>query len=124
VQSIAYLGRCGLETAMQSDREWFARNPHRAYRIRREIPGEFPARRSRIDTTKWTVWTLVRQLEPGIRIRISLGVRCGAEPVDTDPSIEALFGYVIENPNAPIKINSPGGEIVMGAFLPPMQGVA
>jgi hypothetical protein len=124
MKNIAYLGRCGPETAVQSDREWFARNPHRTYRIRREIPGEFPTRRRRVERTKWTVWTLVKQLEPGLRARASYGVLRGAEPIDTDRAIGPLFEYVIRSDAGPINMDSPAAGILVNAFLPPMQGVA
>jgi len=126
MENIAYLGRRGLETARQSDRDWFARNPHRTYRIRREIPGEFPnGRRHSIETTKWTVWTLVKELEPGVRLRVGFSVVRGAEPIDNDRSIEPLFNYAVNNQGARLIVkNSTAGEILMSAFLPPMQGVA
>jgi hypothetical protein len=125
VRSLPRQHYSGLEAASQSDRDWFEQNPHRNYRIRTEIPGEFPEPRRRIDRTKWTVWTLVKQLEPGIRARTSIGVLRGAGPVDTDPSIAALLECIVTGghgePGVPIKKNSTLGEGIMRAFLPPLR---
>jgi hypothetical protein len=106
---------------MQSDRNWFARNPHRSYRIRREIPGEFPDP-PRV-SKHYTPWTLIRQLEPGIRVRTRFAVLRGAA-IDTDGSIGPLFNYLVTNPGTSINRHSPGAAVFVNAFRPPARGVA
>jgi hypothetical protein len=104
------------ERASRSDRKWFARNPHRTYRVRRYIPGEFPWKRfNGIDPAKFTLWTLVRQIEPGLRIRLALPVRSGAKPIDADWTIGPLFECLLAGSD----FGSAFSEALVNAFLPP-----
>jgi hypothetical protein len=48
------------DLAKRSDRDWFCSHLHRSHRLRRMIAGEFPD----------GDWVLVRQLEPGVRLRL------------------------------------------------------
>jgi hypothetical protein len=50
------------DLAKRSDRDWFCSQPHRSHRLRRTIAGEFPDEAGD--------WVLVRQLEPGVRLRL------------------------------------------------------
>jgi hypothetical protein len=121
------------EKASESDRKWFARNPHREYRIRHHIPGEFqvpgePPDSRYIDPTVWTRWTLIKQLKPGMRVRCGVRVLRGAEPVDADWTIGPLFEQVATGAfyadamesGGEITKHSASGAAIMGAFLPPM----
>ena len=109
--------------ASNSDRRWFARNPHRTYRVRSYIPEEFPRKCfDGVDLAKFTLWTLVKQIEPGTRLRLGLFVKSGAEPIDADWTIAPLFECVLRGMKAgdfgPIH-DSALGEAIMSAFLPP-----
>ena len=102
--------------ASNSDRRWFARNSHRTYRVRRCIRDEFPRKRfDGIDLAKFTLWTLVRQLEPGLRIRLALPVRSGAKPIDADWTIGPLFECLLAGSD----FGSAFSEALVNAFLPP-----
>jgi hypothetical protein len=104
------------QRASNSDRKWFARNPHRTYRVRRCIRDEFPRKRfDGIDLAKFTLWTLVRQLEPGLRIRLALPVRSGAKPIDADWTIGPLFECLLAGSD----FGSAFSEALVNAFLPP-----
>jgi hypothetical protein len=109
--------------ASNSDRRWFARNSHRTYRVRRCIRDEFPRKRfDGVDPTKFTLWTIVKQIEPGIRVRLGLFVKSGAEPIDTDWTLAPLFECLLARVKAgvfgPVH-GSPLGEAILNAFLPP-----
>jgi hypothetical protein len=103
------------ERASRSDRRWFARNPHRTYRVRPSLPGEFPWERDDGIPATFTSWTLVKQIEPGLRIRLALPVRSGAKPIDADWTIGPLF----ENLLAGGDFGSAFSEALVNAFLPP-----
>jgi hypothetical protein len=112
------------EKASKSDREWFARNPHRTYRVRRYIQGEFPSENAdNIDPAKYELWTLVKQIEPGVRLRLRLAVKSGAEPIDADWVIAPLFNCLFNRTEAgaPEIVDSRSvlGQAIMNAFLPP-----
>jgi hypothetical protein len=71
------------------DREWFARNPDRAHRLRTALPGEWP---------DGFTHTVVRQGEPGERARLPL---TATEHLPEDDAPEAaawaMFDLVIEH---------------------------
>jgi hypothetical protein len=110
--------------ASNSDRRWFARNPHRTYRVRRCIRDEFPRRRlDGIDLAKLTLWALVKQIKPGVRLRLGLFVNRGAKPIDADWTIGQLFDCLLDSTNSGItglqEPRTPLGEAVGNAFSPP-----
>ena len=110
--------------ASNSDRRWFARNSHRTYRVRRHIQGEFPpGNPDKIDPAEYTLWTLVNQIEPGVRLRVRLAVRSGAEPIDADWVIAPLFNCIFNRPEAGAPeledFRSSLLEAIMHAFVPP-----
>jgi hypothetical protein len=45
------------------DRRWFRARPHRKHRVRAAYPDEFPDDRVGL-------WTIVRQVRPGVRLRV------------------------------------------------------
>lgn len=58
-----------------ADKEWFAANPTRSFRIRRLFAGEFPS-----DFSEGQTHVLVRQLRPGLRDKLALlDARNGAD---------------------------------------------
>ncbi len=100
------------ERASNSDRRWFARNPHRTYRVRPSLPGEFPWKRGSGIPATFASWTLVKQIEPGVRIRRRLFIRSGSTPVDADWTLGPLYERVCRS--------SALGLVHLGdAFLPP-----
>jgi hypothetical protein len=71
------------------DREWFARNPDRAHRLRAALPGEWPGGES---------LTVIRQGKPGQRARLPI-TASAALPQDDAPEAAAwaIFDLVIEH---------------------------
>lgn len=61
-----------VERAAEQDRIWFDHRPHRSYRARRLIEGEFP-KLSRYDSTPPN-FTIVRQISPGHRQRFPISL--------------------------------------------------
>ncbi|HME28772.1 MAG TPA: hypothetical protein VKE53_02770 [Pseudolabrys sp.] len=121
MKRIAQPVRSGIENAARSDRNWFDRNPHRTYRVRRMISGEFPqSGQPDIDPAKWSPWTLVKQIAPGVRLRLGLYVKSGAEPIDADWLIAPLFSHLENGLSAgQISAFSATGKSIMQAFMPP-----
>jgi hypothetical protein len=66
-----------LERGSESDREWFEGHPGLNYRLRRSLPGEVP-----LDPDRHS-FMLVKQLKPGIRLRVRF-------LLDSPPSAEDL----------------------------------
>ena len=89
-------GPRGLEKAMRSDRKWFARNQSRLYRARPFVAGELPANLNRRTPVNTAHWTLVRQIEPGVRYRVFIYIPIFAAPVDYDESVRAMFDSCLE----------------------------
>jgi hypothetical protein len=52
-----------VNRARSLDKDWFRTRPHRTHRLRRATPGEFPG-------AKDDTWVVVRQRQPGIRLRL------------------------------------------------------
>jgi hypothetical protein len=52
------------------DATWFAAHPDRSHRVRRAVADEIPAH---LDQRRWK-WMAIRQLEPGLRIRLPLNM--------------------------------------------------
>lgn len=65
-----------VERAADDDRRWFLAHPGRQYRLRRFMPGEAPP----FDSGDGQPYTIVRQLQPGMRQRIFHGL----SPLDDD----------------------------------------
>ena len=123
MKSITLPAGHAIEMASASDRKWFKRNPHRTYRMRPAIPGEFLENANGVDPAKFTLWTVVKQIEPGVRFRLGLYVKREAEPVDADWTIGPLFNRRFDC----FKDRAIGmaddwsavGDAVMQAFVPP-----
>jgi hypothetical protein len=116
-----------IKKGWRSDRQWFARNPRREYRIRRQIPGEHPGR----DDAFWTNWSLIKQLAPSVHACFHVAVRRDATPIDADSALAPLFeqlatGGLKADAIAgfdPVKRDSASGRAVTGAFrYPSYQG--
>ncbi len=80
------------------DREWFAANPGRAHRLRPCFPGERGG-----DAEPWDevpppvgreLLVLVRQIEPGKRVRICVDRPPDAPIPDAEPILQAMFDLV------------------------------
>jgi hypothetical protein len=56
------------------DREWFAKNPHRSHRLREMFNNEYSSERldpiRKVTPDRHKLMVLVRQLQPGVRLRI------------------------------------------------------
>jgi hypothetical protein len=98
--------------ASNSDRRWFARNQHRTYRVRPSLPDEFPWKRPDGIPATFASWTLVKQIEPGLRLRRRLFIRSGSTPVDVDRTLGPLYERVC-------RTSAPGLVHLGDAFLPP-----
>jgi hypothetical protein len=73
------------------DRDWFEQNPTRSHRIRRPFPGEVDEEVA--NTPAGTVlMMIVRQIEPGVRIRPAVSVDVELLPIpDDEATAHALF---------------------------------
>lgn len=61
-----------LEAASEADRLWFEAHPHRQHRIRPYIPGEGPpGHPDPVPRPGHGMFVVVRQLQPGLRMRLS-----------------------------------------------------
>lgn len=123
MESITLPAGHAIEKASASDRKWFKRNPHRTYRLRRAIRGEYLEGSTGVDSAKFTLWSVVKQIEPGVRFRLGTHVKRGAEPVDADWTIAPLFDALFDRlkaRGAGMPFNrSAVGDAVMQAFVPP-----
>jgi hypothetical protein len=72
------------------DRAWFERNPSRAHRLRRVFPGELTGDEARADHV------IVRQVEPGWRVRAGFIRNLEICIPDTEPALHALFDLMTE----------------------------
>jgi hypothetical protein len=94
----------------QSDRDadWLAAHPGRDHRVRRKTEGEFPAH---IDSDHWK-WVVVRQVEPGMRLRLTFNVPHGRrkflECAATEEGAKTVFEMVASDPNAKAVDTWPG----------------
>jgi hypothetical protein len=76
-----------LETAWKTDdRLWFEQNPDRSHRARLAFPGEADARAAKLPPGT-VLLTLVRQVEPGKRVRAGFYINRSLWPA---PEIEAI----------------------------------
>lgn len=70
------------ERASDLDRAWFKRHPRRAHRLRRMVPGEHPPEACAYGPPSWPIYTVVKQIMPGTRVRVPFRMRrtpCGCE---------------------------------------------
>ena len=68
------------------DRTWFAQNPTRSHRVRMPFPGEADAHAAQAPAAHALV-VLVRQVEPGARLRRGFYVPTGLLPVPDDEAV-------------------------------------
>ncbi len=61
-----------LDTGSEGDRLWFEAHPHRQHRVRPYIPGEGPpGQHDPAPRLGHGLFVVVRQLQPGVRVRLS-----------------------------------------------------
>ena len=81
---------------VEDDREWFARHYGRNYRLRKPIGGEIAAleleRSTRGVRPGWRPCMLVRQVEPGTRIRAACYVR--RWPLNSETVASEMFAEI------------------------------
>jgi hypothetical protein len=83
------------------DANWFKDHPARSHRLRAVFPGEdhptFTGVVEKPCSPGWELQVLVRQIEPGKRVRMGF-LRCLKMPVpDNEAFIHAMFDFVAEN---------------------------
>ena len=88
-----------LKDQSDCDAEWFRSHPDRNHYVRRRTEGEIPPH---LDWG-WS-WVVVRQIEPGMRIRLPFGVLHGRRKfldlVSTEEGAAWAFELVASDPNA------------------------
>jgi hypothetical protein len=84
---------CGLEAASEGDRIWFEAHLHRRFRVRPYIEGEWPdgALDHLPQGQRW--FTVVRQVEPGVRMRISFPME--GEPGTGEHAVSRIFDLLM-----------------------------
>jgi hypothetical protein len=91
---------------VQNDRDWFGQHKHRSHRIRPALPGEldqvdgFPADHMNVLKAlaregKLNFCVVVRQIEPGVRIRVLSAWKSPDLP-DDEYFAHALFDFILE----------------------------
>ena len=82
---------CSNSAWKDDDRKWFERNPRRAHRVRPPFPGEYDAEAAETPPGHVLI-VLVRQVEPGRRIRSAVSLNAGLLPLPDDEAVaHALF---------------------------------
>jgi hypothetical protein len=77
------------------DRDWFERNPKRSHRARAPFPSELDEEAAKVPTGK-ALLMLVRELEPGSRLRPDLCLDADLLPLPDDEAVaHALFEVAI-----------------------------
>jgi hypothetical protein len=85
-----------------NDRDWFERNPKRSHRVRIPFPGELVEEAAKVPTGKARLM-LVRQLEPGSRLRPNLCLDADLLPLPDDEAVaHALFEVAIGREAMPV----------------------
>jgi hypothetical protein len=85
----------------EDDREWFAQNPSRTHRIRLPFSGECDAEAANVPAGH-TLIVLVRQVEPGIRMRPALCCNANLLPLpDDEAAAHALFEVALGREDMP-----------------------
>lgn len=78
-----------VDRASELDRAWFKRHPSRAYRVRRMIPGEHLPVALSYGPPDWPVYTLVKQVTPGCRMRVPFKFR--QTPASSESCLAAIW---------------------------------
>lgn len=80
------------------DRTWFERNPTRSHRLRPVFPGEPSGRGNEAVPPGHELQVVVRQIEPGLRVRHSFFRNLEIDDFPDDEALlHALFDLVVEN---------------------------
>jgi hypothetical protein len=98
----------GVSPLSCDDRKWFAANPQRSHRLRPAFPGELAASRVSIPMPSGhEVQYLVRQVEPGKRIRLPFCRDIACPIPGIEPIVHALFDIYSQGPaGAPPRVVS------------------
>lgn len=94
-----------MEAASQDDARWFSQNPRRNHRIRPPVAGEF-GREEPYTAKPLSRWVVVRQVKPGVRMRLSFAI-CGA-PAFTETAGKAICDRLLGIGGAGIFSGRPG----------------
>jgi hypothetical protein len=78
-----------MEAASETDRLWFEAHPHRSFRVRPHIPGEWPPGSLPARPRGWRPYTVVRQVMPGFRLRLAFSAE--GEPGQGERAAERLY---------------------------------
>jgi hypothetical protein len=85
----------------QSDRDadWFVAHPDRNHRVRRKVEGEIPPH------LDWGCkWVVVRQLEPGLRLRMGFNIKVNSRALrdfaDDETGAAFVFETIAADPEA------------------------
>lgn len=84
------------------DRRWFERNPNRSHRIRRAYAGEMetlgfdPTAAEKLPEGS-ARFAVVRQIQPGARMRRFASLEAARFPIDDEPAAHALFDTLAES---------------------------
>jgi hypothetical protein len=81
-----------LEAASEDDRLWFEAHPHRQHRIRPYRPGEWPCHMPATHLG-WHHFTAVRQVAPGVRMRLSF--QAEGQPASGEHAASRIFQLVL-----------------------------
>jgi hypothetical protein len=85
--------RPATSAASHSDRVWFAQSPHRSHRLRPAMSDELFA--LGVPDNAMTVWIVVRQIAPGVRVRFAFTPP--SAPPDAETVAHALFDAIAEH---------------------------
>jgi hypothetical protein len=80
----------------RDDAAWFRANPRRSHRLRPMFPGEAPTlmRRSIALPSRHEMQVVVRQVEPGKRVRLAFGRNLDCPIPDVEAILHAMFDLV------------------------------
>jgi hypothetical protein len=82
------------------DADWFLTHPGRNHYVRRKGKSEFPAHLDQC----WSRWVVVRQLQPGVRLRLPFNIprdsRALLNRIDNEEGAEAMFDLIASDPKA------------------------
>jgi hypothetical protein len=83
-----------IDAASEDDRLWFEAHPHRQYRIRPYRPGEGPPDYQTPEPRLgWRWFVVVRQLRPGVRMRLSF--QAEGQPATGEHAASRMFELVL-----------------------------
>ena len=72
---------------------WFVAHPHRSYRVRPQIPGEWPPGSLPAPRRGWREYTVIRQVLPGFRLRLAFSAE--GEPGQGERAAERLYEIML-----------------------------